>query len=132
MSVTGDLKDVCNRIVGQWYSEETKEYFIFDLNDQLLRDARLVIIQGQKRIEKVYGIGVQMTADVYAPHQFYFTIGTYSKRYYNIVNLTKELLVINEYFMEPNVPPSPNLQILKRVIDLSAADTILGSLNMEE
>ena len=54
-SLMNELKEVCNLIVGSWHSEETGEQLIFDLNNKLLKESRLLFIDKNKKCtETVY------------------------------------------------------------------------------
>lgn len=131
MSILQELKEICNKIVGSWYCEQTKELFVFDLNDKLLHESRLRIVTEKKSIETIYGVAVKIDPDITKTQtQFYFDIGKFDKRYYHILNITKDLLVLNEFFMVLNVPPSPHLLMLKRITDPSVADDILAGIDL--
>jgi hypothetical protein len=60
--------------------------------------------------------------------RFYFDAGKFDKRYYEIMSVTKDTLVIREFFMVPNTEPfAPKTYI--RQTDLNVADEILKGLN---
>ncbi len=40
-SVTEELKEVCNKIIGRWYSGDGNQILIFSFTDQLLKRADL-------------------------------------------------------------------------------------------
>ena len=60
--------------------------------------------------------------------RFYFDVGKFDKRYYKILSITKDMLVISEFFMIPNSKPVTPV-IYVRKTDLNAAGEILKGLS---
>lgn len=130
-SITQGLKETCTKIVGHWYCEQIKQHFIFDFNDQLLRMAPLTVINTQGTFTTEYGVAVDMPEDpMDIKNYYYFDVGKFEKRYYKIDTLTKDMLVIREFWMIPDTKPASPL-IYKRQTDISAADEILKGIDSE-
>jgi hypothetical protein len=133
-----ELKEMCNKIVGHWYCEEIKQHFIFSLNDRLLRESPVVIMNSKSKIpfepfETVYGVAIRVSPEATLDTKYYFDMGMWEwKRYYDILSLTKDMLVIQEFYMRINPPPSPPPLIYVRQTDLSAADEILKGIDLGE
>lgn len=129
MNALKELKEVCNKIVGQWYCEEIGQHLIFDLNDKLLKMARLTVMVESKIFETEYGIALKINSDPYDDKKrFYFDVGNFEKRYFEIISLTKEMLVVSEFFMKVGTNSLPPI-IYKRITTLDFADEILKGLD---
>lgn len=128
-SITEGLKDMCNRIVGSWYSENTGQLLIFSLND-LLKMSPLIIIKDGKQRETEYGIGVLPFANPDSLiDRFYFDVGFFDKQYYEIISITKDTMILKEFWMIPDKAPSEiNLTYIRKP-DIKAVDSILQGLH---
>lgn len=132
-----DLKDLCNKIIGTWYCEEITECFTFHLNESMFHtESKLTIINKTsnfKPFDAFYGVGVYLGGVIPKDHtDFYIDIGkfNFNKRYHKIEEITKEKLILREYWMIPNIPPSELTRTYRRITDLSAADDILKGLGL--
>src|ERR1035437_7879399 len=93
------LKEVCNLIVGNWHNEKTGVELIFSLNDKLLRESKLIILYpDEKPKETEYGIFERLKSDG-SGSIFAFDTGKFEKQYYDIISITKEKLVVREFYM---------------------------------
>ncbi len=136
MSIKG-LKDVCNKLIGTWYCEESDEEFTFHLNEDLWQtNGKLTIINSLNKhipFDSFYGVGTYLNPEGIIKDEFYIDIGWFQKRYHKIDNLTNNLLVLREYWMEPDRPISNHTRIFKRrFADTSKADEILQGLDLDE
>lgn len=127
-----DLKEACNKIVGHWRSEDTDEEFIFHFNDKMLQMAKLTVITPKKTFDTEYGLGMDISRGIELDKtNIYFDIGSYEKRYYSILSLTKDMLVIEEFNMDLNGTRGTP-RILKRVNPPDVADDILQGLSSND
>ncbi len=132
-----ELKETCNKLVGTWYCEENNECLIFHLNEYLFQtESKLTVINNTsnyKPFDVHYGVGTYI-GDLLTEHKskFYIDIGIFQKKYFKVEELTKDKLVLREYWMKPDVPPSELTQTYKIITDLSAADDILKGLDLSE
>jgi len=133
-SITEGLKETCNKIVGHWYCEDIPQHFIFDLNDRLLGESKVIIINNKndKPFEDVYGVYVHGVHDETLEYIYCFHIGQwFGKRYYEIMALTKDRLVVREYWMQVNSQYG-KICTYKRITDTNAADEILKAIDSIE
>jgi len=127
-SILEELKEMCSKIVGHWYCEQIDQHFIFDFNDKLLKMAPVTVIN-KETFKTEYGVAFDVSeGPLDMTTRFYFDIGKYDKRYYKIDSITKNMLVIREFFMIPNTKPLSPL-IYVRQTDLNAADEILKGIS---
>lgn len=97
-SIMEELKEICNKIVGRWYSGDGTQSLIFSFTDQLLKQADLTVVNRNKApIQTHYTIGalpqIQPTIDTF----FYFDIGHNSQIKYVITSLTKDRMDVHIY-----------------------------------
>lgn len=131
------LKEVCNKLVGTWYCKEIDEEFTFHLNEDLWQtNGKLTVINSLNKhqpFNSLYGVGVYLNPKGIMQDEFYIDIGWFNKRYYKIDNLTSNLLVLREYWMELDRPISNHTVIFKRKLpDASMANEILQGLDLDE
>ena len=123
-----ELKEVCVKIVGHWYCNQLKQHLIFDFNVELLKMAKLTVITSKETFETEYGVAYKINPQSkdYKTH-FYFDVGKFNKRYYEIVSITKDMLVLSEFFMELGRNPiTPHIYV--RSTNLDAAEEILKGI----
>lgn len=122
------LRDVCNKIVGRWRCEEIKQDYIFYFNDEMLQMTKLTVINNET-FDTEYGLAIDISRGIeLGKTNIYFDIGRYNKRYYSILNLTNDMLVIEEFFMIPNTPRK-NPLIYKKIKPADVADEILQGMS---
>lgn len=129
MSIS-ELKEICSRIVGDWHCEEIGQTFIFSLNEKLLKESPVTVINKKERFNTVYGVGVKISTKMEPETRFYFDIGAFDKRYYEIISITESMLIIQEYYVTlDEYPPLPR-HIYKRKPDISFSESILQGLDL--
>jgi hypothetical protein len=130
-----ELKELCNQLIGTWYCEELNECLTFHLNEELFQtESKLTVINSTssfKPFDVLYGVGFYLGENT-IDYKFYIDIGFITKRYFKVEDITKDKLVLREYWMKLDVPPSEHTQTYKRITDLSAADEILKGLDLAE
>jgi hypothetical protein len=128
-STRDELKEVCLKIVGHWYCDQLKQHFIFDFNDQLLKMAKMTVINETSNFDTEYGVAIKINPDpLDTKTHFYFDVGKYDKTYYQILNLTSDMLVLSRFQMKVGTElETPYIYIKQK--DLSAADDILKGLS---
>lgn len=130
-----ELTEVCNKLVGSWYCEQIDEKFTFHLNTELFQTEGKVTVVNKKGDYKpfdlLYGVGTFITPTLTEKTYYYIDLNLFNKRYYKIESITSDLLVLREYWMEPNRPEAEYVLLYKRVKpDISTAEKILGGLDL--
>lgn len=122
------LRDACNKIVGHWRCEEIKQDYIFHFNDKMLQMAKLTVVN-DKTFDTEYGLAIDISRGIeLGKTNLYFDIGRYNKRYYSVLSLTNDMLVVEEFLMELDTPRKKP-HIYKRVKPTDVADEILQVLS---
>lgn len=122
------LRDACNTIIGHWRCEEINQDYIFHFNDKMLQMAKLTIIN-DKKFDTEYGLAIDISRGIeLGKTNLYFDIGHYDKRYYSILNLTNDLLIVEEFLMKPDTPRGKPL-IYKKVKPPDVSDEIFQVMN---
>jgi hypothetical protein len=122
-----EIKQICNAIVGTWYSEKLEMSLTFFLNEELLRESKIIIkYKDNKPLETIYGIAVHPRLKD-SDYQFYFDVGRTNKLYYYILSISKNELVIQEFYMKPDTPASKDEIHFYRKIDVQPVDEILNN-----
>jgi hypothetical protein len=121
-----ELKEICNLIVGEWYSEDSSHKIIFHFNDIPLRESKLIISSNGKENIFEYGIAVLPHTDRQNNYQFYIDIGRINKKYYLIKVITHEILVLVTLI---NFVEQDEIINYKRIKNISFADEIIKTLS---
>lgn len=127
------LKEMCLKIVGSWYNETTDQRLIFSFNDILKMNPLIIIDKDKKPVQTIYGIGQRpllnptlQTIDT----GYYFDVGEFNKRYFEIISITKNRMELREFYMA-NIPDEKNTIIYIRKNDTTTADNLLQGLDLE-
>ena len=132
MSLSG-LKEVCNKLVGRWYCEDNGELLTFDLNTDLGGTSGTVTVINRnnnfKPFTLPYGVGFYLESTLREEDIFYIDIGDMTKQYYKIESLSKDELIIREYWMKVGVPPCQYVQVYRSVTDTGFADELLSKID---
>lgn len=93
-----ELKDVCNKIVGTWYSNDGTQKLTFSFTDQLLKQADLLVENKNKQpIQTHYTIGTLPQIKPTIETVFYFDIGFNPATKYVITNIRKDRMDVHIY-----------------------------------
>ncbi len=122
-----ELKDVCNKIVGKWHSNDGTQTLIFSFTDELLKPADLIVINKDKPpIPTHYTIGTLPQIKPTIDTVFYFDIGFTASIKYVITSLTKDRMDVH---LHNYYDPSETKFYYVRKTDADFADEILRGID---
>lgn len=126
MSILAEQRELCLKLIGNWYLEDNSQNIEFDLLEQMFQRSRLVIRNsGQSPIETKYGIGLFPSTNVSLENQFYIDILLNPQKKYLIKSISKDTLIlqIHNYYV-----PTEMICKYVRKIDLQMTESILSEL----
>lgn len=128
------LKDLCNKLIGYWFTEDRSECILFHLTDKIFEtNSKLTIAkksQDFKPVEYNYGVGILPFLEGKGENTYYIDIWAIEKIYYIVERIDKYNLELRQFWMIPDTKPSERLIKYIRMPDTSIADNILKELGL--